>query len=237
MDLHNDIVSYWNLRAQGYSQSNREEFADKQSLYGRLLSHWASQITAANPKALDLGCGPGFFSLILAQTGFDVTGVDASPEMIKNACENARANDLNIQFVLSDATDPDVRGPFDLIVTRNLVWNLPDPATAYKNWSKLLKSDGLLLIFDGNHYYYLTDSKYQFPESPRSSHKHICQVDPLVMQKIAGKLPMSKHLRPEYDISLLQRSGLVVRQQQILRTVNRDNEDLVADFLIVAQHQ
>jgi|GEM_PF-3669082 len=34
MDLHNDIVSYWNLRAQGYSQSNREEFADKQSFMG-----------------------------------------------------------------------------------------------------------------------------------------------------------------------------------------------------------
>ena len=237
MDLHNDIVSYWNLRAQGYSQSNREEFADKQSLYGRLLSHWASQITAANPKALDLGCGPGFFSLILAQTGFDVTGVDASPEMIKNACENARANDLNIQFVLSDATDPDVRGPFDLIVTRNLVWNLPDPVTAYQNWSKLLKSDGLLLIFDGNHYYYLTDSKYRFPESPRSSHKHIGQVDPAMMEKIARELPMTKHLRPEYDVSLLQASGLIIKKLQILRTVNRDNEDLVADFLIVAQHQ
>lgn len=237
MDLRNDIVKYWNLRAQGYSQSNREEFADKESFYGQLLTRWASEIKAIKPKALDLGCGPGFFSLILAQMGFDVTGVDASPEMIQSARENARINDLNIQFVLSDATDPEVFGPFDLIVTRNLVWNLTDPASAYQNWSKLLKSNGLLLIFDGNHYYYLTDSKYRFPESPCSSHKHIGQVDPAMMEKIARELPMSKHLRPEYDVSLLQASGLIIRKLQTLRTVNRDNEDLVADFLIVAQHR
>ena len=90
MDLRNDIVKYWNLRAQGYSQSNREEFADKESFYGQLLTRWASEIKAIKPKALDLGCGPGFFSLILAQMGFDVTGVDASPEMIQSARENAR---------------------------------------------------------------------------------------------------------------------------------------------------
>ena len=199
MDLKDNIVCYWDLRAQGYSLANREEFADKQSVYGRLLTAWASKITTSNPKALDLGCGPGFFSLILSQMGFQVTGVDASPKMIDQARANAAENGLSAQFILSDATHPKLSEHYDLIVTRNLVWNLTDPATAYKNWSKLLKQNGLMLIFDGNH-----------------------------------ELPMTKHLRPQYDETLLQANGLVVVAEQILRTVSRGDESLVADFLIVA---
>lgn len=234
MDLKDNIVGYWDLRAQGYSLANREEFADKQSVYGRLLTAWASKITSPNPKALDLGCGPGFFSLILSQMGFHVTGVDASPKMIEQARANAAENGLSAHFILSDAIHPKLSEHYDLIVTRNLVWNLTDPATAYKNWSKLLKQNGLMLIFDGNHYYYLTEPKYRFPEGPQSSHKHIGQVDPSVMEKIATELPMTKHLRPQYDETLLQANGLVVVAEQILRTVSRGDESLVADFLIVA---
>ena len=54
------------------------------------------------------------------------------------------------------------------------------------------------------------------------------------MERIATELPMTKHLRPQYDETLLQANGLVVVAEQILRTVSRGDESLVADFLIVA---
>ena len=36
---------------------------------------------------------------------------------------------------------------FDVIVSRNLTWNLHDPKKAYQSWERVLKSGGLLLNF------------------------------------------------------------------------------------------
>ncbi|MBW3003800.1 methyltransferase domain-containing protein, partial [Candidatus Woesearchaeota archaeon] len=40
-------------------------------------------------KALDIGCGEGFFSIYLAKQGFDVTGIDYSEVAVERAKENA----------------------------------------------------------------------------------------------------------------------------------------------------
>lgn len=48
---------------------------------------------------------------------------------------------------------------FDVVVSRNLTWNLQEPAVAYKEWCRVLKKGGLLLNFDANWYGYLFDEK------------------------------------------------------------------------------
>ena len=39
-------------------------------------------------SCLDAGCGPGFFSILLAQEGHTVTAVDYSEEMLRRARDN-----------------------------------------------------------------------------------------------------------------------------------------------------
>ena len=39
---------------------------------------------------------------------------------------------------------------FDIVISRNLTWNLPDPDKAYAEWTRILKSGGLLLNYDAN---------------------------------------------------------------------------------------
>ena len=46
---------------------------------------------------------------------------------------------------------------FDVVFSRNLTWNLPEPKKAYQSWLSVLKSGGLMLVFDANWYTYLID--------------------------------------------------------------------------------
>lgn len=41
---------------------------------------------------------------------------------------------------------------FDLIVSRNVTWTLYNPQKAYKEWKRVLKPGGKLIIFDANWY-------------------------------------------------------------------------------------
>ena len=65
-------------------------------------------------NALDLGCGSGRFSVLLAEHGFRVTAVDNSREMLNIACGSARSS-LGISFVQADMTELPFFKKYDLI--------------------------------------------------------------------------------------------------------------------------
>ena len=83
-----EIRSYWNSRAEGYTQSNREELEGESRIY------WEKHITEALRgqdcvRVLDVGCGPGFFSVLLAKMGHEVTAIDYTENMLTEARKNA----------------------------------------------------------------------------------------------------------------------------------------------------
>ena len=68
-------------------------------------------------SALDLACGTGAFSLLLAQSGMAVTGVDRSAGMIAEARRKAAAVNLDVRFLVQEASELDAGPePFDLCV-------------------------------------------------------------------------------------------------------------------------
>ncbi len=72
-------------------------------------------------RVLDLACGTGTVSLLLAGSGMDVVGVDISPEMIEAAWVKQRESGaVNVEFRIADAADmppdPALRGFRDLPV-------------------------------------------------------------------------------------------------------------------------
>lgn len=50
---------------------------------------------------------------------------------------------------------------FDAIVSRNVLWNLEDPAMAYREMYRVLRPGGTILVEDGNMYLYLYDEAYE----------------------------------------------------------------------------
>ena len=60
-----------------------------------LMAHYLQELLQLHPiagrQALDLACGTGTLALLLADAGWDVTGVDAAPAMLALAQEKAAA--------------------------------------------------------------------------------------------------------------------------------------------------
>jgi len=80
-------------------------------------------------RALDLGCGTGFWSVRLAQRGWEVTGIDIVPKALRIARERARGAGVEIRFVEGSVTALTAAGigpGFRLILDFGVVHGLPD---------------------------------------------------------------------------------------------------------------
>ena len=83
----NKIADYWNQRSFGYSLDNQEELLRDQEKWIELINFYLK--INKGMKVLDLGCGPGFFSVLLANYGCQVIGIDYSDKMLEEARNNA----------------------------------------------------------------------------------------------------------------------------------------------------
>lgn len=220
--LNQAIQSYWQLRAKGYSLSTLDELESHDNRYRELLKKWLPG-SHADQSALDIGCGPGFLAIEFAHLGFNVKAIDSCTAMLHEAQKNSKG--LQIEFSLSDAADQVFPSEsFDVIASRNLTWNLPDPQKAYRQWITWLKPGGKLIIFDGNHYRYLSDPNYPNP-SYQCTHSHIDGVDISVMEKIAETLPMTHFRRPEYDEDILTALGFIHIETVVISRAGNEIQD------------
>lgn len=167
-------------------------------------------------KILDVGAGPAFISIILTDLGYAVTALDFAETMIEQAKLNARSLANKIQFVQGDAQRlPFINESFDVVISRNLTWNLENPNIAYKEWIRVLKKDGMLLNFDANWYSYLFDEgKRAAYEQDRKNvadnnlEDYNIGENFDIMEEIASQLPLSKMLRPQWDEERLYELGM-----------------------------
>ncbi|MFR3881520.1 MAG: class I SAM-dependent methyltransferase [Lachnospiraceae bacterium] len=97
-----------------------------------MAERWMKEIRAQLPKGkklriLDVGCGAGFFSVLLAKEGHQVTGIDLTPDMVKNARTSCRRGKTDCEFSCNGCRKSrDFRTEaFDVIISRNLTWTLP----------------------------------------------------------------------------------------------------------------
>lgn len=228
------IRQYWNSRAEGYTLSNREELEDEHRIF-----LWEQQIRRAlNGRicrhVLDVGCGPGFFSVLLARLGYEVTAVDYTENMLAEARKNAVHYGVDIDFRRMDAQKLDFEdGIFDLVISRNVLWNLEQPEQAYREWLRVLKPNGTVMNFDGNFYYYVTDAEYG--DRTRWEHKHMQGINAHSIDRIGEHLPMARRLRPEWDVQELQKLGAKevcsnVTNEKILE----DGHHLILNFQVSA---
>ncbi|MHB1837509.1 MAG: class I SAM-dependent methyltransferase [Solirubrobacteraceae bacterium] len=101
-------------------------------------------------RVADMGCGTGTLAVLLAQQGYQVTGIDLAPKMIQHARRKARLAAVDVDFTLGDASDPPLApGSFDVVLARHVLWALPDPASGLARWISLLRSDGRLVMIEG----------------------------------------------------------------------------------------
>jgi 2-polyprenyl-6-hydroxyphenyl methylase/3-demethylubiquinone-9 3-methyltransferase len=114
--------------------------------------HWQCDECSRTPlegkSALDVGCGAGLLAEPLARLGANVTGLDASPELITVAQEHARAGGLGIDYRAGELAE--LGDQFDLITCMEVIEHVADPAAFIGALAKLLAPDGLLLLSTPN---------------------------------------------------------------------------------------
>lgn len=220
-ELLEQIEAYWSTRTEGYSEVNQKELEGKQrKAWLEVLQEHFPKKEKEEIQILDIGTGPGFFPIILAEAGYHVTAVDYTEGMLQKAFENAKKEEGDllerIQFQQMDAQNLTFEdSSFDVVISRNLTWNLENPQKAYKEWCRVLKSGGAMINFDANWYGYLYDEEkregYEQDRKNVENQKlddHYLCTDIETMEQIALQMPLSKISRPKWDVEILNQIGI-----------------------------
>lgn len=99
-------------------------------------------------KLLDVGSGPGHFLAVGRKRGWDVFGIEPSPE----ACAYTKRRRLSVvnDFFSYEAVKD--QGPFDVVHASFVLEHVPSPVSFIRDMKKLLKPGGLIFIVLPNDY-------------------------------------------------------------------------------------
>lgn len=201
------VQGYWSKRADSFFELRHEELESNKA------ARWRMEIQKHIPagktvKVLDIGCGSGFFEIILGKEGHTITGIDLTKEMVDGANAMIAAYGLDSKQVKAVQMDAEKLSfedeTFDLIITRNVTWTLPHPIEAYSEWRRVLKKGGLILNFDA--------------EYAKNAHTNLYSPDNLAHQGVSNELKDECHdiyhmlaisslARPEWDVAILEELG------------------------------
>ncbi len=212
MNLQDEINQYWSKRAQEFSDRRLDDLnSDLRGIWTGILKELVPGKEAV--RALDLGTGAGFFAFLLSDLGCSVTGIDYSEDMIRCAEENREKLGYDqVEFLQMDAQDlkfPD--GQFDFIVTRNVLWSLPDAEKAYGEMVRVLAPGGRLVNFDANYgaAFRTMDVDAAARESDRYAHPAQSREMILERNRLSNQLSVSYYQRPLWDTAVLLENGII----------------------------
>jgi ubiquinone/menaquinone biosynthesis C-methylase UbiE len=148
-DAQARIAAYWEGQSETYDEApdHRLRGAADHAAWVALLK---SALPAPPAIILDVGTGTGFLALLLGELGYPVVGIDIAEGMLAVARQKAVGVRVPPVFRRGDAAALPVEpGESDAVVSRHLLWTLPDPVGALRNWYRALRPGGRLVVIDG----------------------------------------------------------------------------------------
>lgn len=200
-----EAAAYWTRRAGQFASLRLAELdSGKRRLWTEELLRYLPR--GRSLRVLDVGTGSGFFAVLLAALGHQVTGIDLTEKMIEAARNTVQGLGLEADLRVMDAERPDFPDrSFDVVVSRNLTWNLPHLEEAYAQWRRVLKPGGLLLNFDGDYCREKPLAQQALPEN--HAHKAIGGDLAAAYEHLKTALEAGQQPRPAWDVELLRAVG------------------------------
>lgn len=143
------VRQHWDGRAATFDDESQHGIhtAEQHERWLSILREWTGDPPL---RVLDVGCGTGVVSSLLAALGHDVVGVDFAPKMIQQARGKAERGGHSIEFYRGDAESLAVPDDvFSLVTARHLLWTLPNPETAIGEWRRVVEPGGRILLIEG----------------------------------------------------------------------------------------
>lgn len=205
------IENKWTEDSGDYNDITQKQLSNR-----KVVNYWTKELKkllGQRPlRILEVGCGPGFMSILMARLGHEVKAIDGASGMVKKAEENFKRQNVQVEICQEDAvTLPlEKKESYDVILSRDVVWTLYDPEKAFRRWKEVLKPDGRIIYFDGDYrtmeqtlknrmwvkvsdlLIYLTEKKKYDTDIKESS-------------GIYEELPLTSVKRPEEDFRILKK--------------------------------
>lgn len=148
-DILDEIRAAWTHGADGYDHDRGHGH-----MTPLVQDAWLSVLRATlgeQPRdVLDVGCGTGFLTVLLAKLGHRVTGVDLTPAMLERARERMKLAGVEATLLEGNALElPVDSDSFDAVVSRHVLWTMPEPERAFREWIRVTRPGGEVAWFDG----------------------------------------------------------------------------------------
>jgi ubiquinone/menaquinone biosynthesis C-methylase UbiE len=113
----------------------------------------ARLVTPGTRRVLDLGCGPGDATVVVARTLPEtiIVAVDASRPMLDLARDAVRAAGLSRRIAIACGRIPALpfgAAAFDALLSKDLLHHLPDPLVLWSEVSRLGRPGALVCVMD-----------------------------------------------------------------------------------------
>ncbi|MBP5203238.1 MAG: class I SAM-dependent methyltransferase [Candidatus Methanomethylophilaceae archaeon] len=239
MELKDQIADYWDRRSLGFSAAVKDEILNGTNASGPEIVRELG--IREGVKVLDVGCGPGYFEMLLGDTGAEFHAIDYSQNMVEAARANLAERGIEAEVRRMDAQSleyPD--RTFDAVISRSVFWSLPDPEAAYREMLRVMKPGARAYLSDGNFYLHTHDSTYRrkrLPEKAKrepvaGSHERFNygNVDFKEIEILAEGLPCSSRVRPQWDLGVLCDLPCSDVRARIRRFDSEDGRRLAGSF-------
>jgi SAM-dependent methyltransferase len=148
--MSSDAEQLWDGYADAFDEDADHGLRDPE-----VREAWKALLVSLLPerpvRIADLGCGTGSLSVLLAEQGHQVAGIDISPNMIRLARLKAQLAGVSADLAVGDAASPPfAAGSFDVVLSRHVLWALENPEAVLQRWVDLLAPDGRLVLVEGH---------------------------------------------------------------------------------------
>ncbi|AFQ42587.1 class I SAM-dependent methyltransferase [Desulfosporosinus meridiei] len=234
MNSEEKLIKNWTDSSNNYSNIVKAELNSfKKQVWRDIILKKAGKTSAMD--ILDVGTGPGFFAIIMSQAGNRVTAIDCTEAMIQEAKANAENEGVRADFRVSDGQNLEFEDEsFDLIISRNVTWTLLDAQKAYREWKRVLRPQGKILIFDANWNIRFFNEDYlrKFEEDQEDYRRVFGEEPPPYTDEMIDyrkSMPMCQRIRPQWDFNALVELGFkkIYYEMDIGRRVYDERQKII----------